>query len=431
MATKRLQNITREINRNQNTPLSIKRSLRTAFGLLDDTVAVSESFTNSNLRTNGLISGGAVWLTGLTFAVSICEYVVNGVLYTSPATQVTLGAADGSNPRFDAIAVDTAGAAVVVAGTAAAAPVRPEVDGDTQVEVTFVLIDTSATTPSGVTTTTIYAEDAEWTAAVSANGAAADTSDPHGGTKAVLFTDAVTGDYATFTNSAVVQPAEIDTLFFYVKNTASNGGGKTYFDLAWYNDVTRVSDWVRVWDGTYNWNFSDTSDYQLIQIPFSDFNADGTSIDVLRINFFQKGPWRWNILFDDIKYQKGVPTESTTNFAVLNAHNVYSKAQGSAITTLTDAATVVWDMAPSNVYYVTLGGNRIIGAPTNVKPGYTYILFIDQGAGSRTLTWNAAFLWAGGTAPTLATGAAAVDVVSFVAGPDGSLYGSLGVADAS
>lgn len=82
---------------------------------------------------------------------------------------------------------------------------------------------------------------------------------------------------------------------------------------------------------------------------------------------------------------------------------------------LTDGATINWDLSAAPVARVTLGGNRTVAAPTNMTDGYTYILeIIQDGTGSRTLTWNAAFLWPSGIAPTLSTGAGKVDIITFV-----------------
>lgn len=91
--------------------------------------------------------------------------------------------------------------------------------------------------------------------------------------------------------------------------------------------------------------------------------------------------------------------------------------------TLTDAATIDWDMNSGEVATVTLGGNRTMAAPTNLKKG-TYILHVIQdGTGSRTITWNSVFKWSFAVAPTLSTGAGKRDIISFVS--DGTnLYGS-------
>lgn len=91
--------------------------------------------------------------------------------------------------------------------------------------------------------------------------------------------------------------------------------------------------------------------------------------------------------------------------------------------TLTDAATINWDMSSGAIATVTLADNRTMAAPTNLKKG-TYILHVIQdGTGGRTLTWNAVFKWIGGVTPTLSSGANDHDVFTFVC--DGTnLYGS-------
>jgi len=94
-----------------------------------------------------------------------------------------------------------------------------------------------------------------------------------------------------------------------------------------------------------------------------------------------------------------------------------------AFQTLTDGATINWDVSLGQIATVTLGGNRTIAAPTNLKVG-TYLLHVIQDAtGSRTLTWNAVFKWPAAVAPTLTTTESRRDIISFVC--DGTnLYGS-------
>lgn len=82
---------------------------------------------------------------------------------------------------------------------------------------------------------------------------------------------------------------------------------------------------------------------------------------------------------------------------------------------LTDAATIATDCSQSNVFTVTLGGNRTLGAPTNLLAGATYIWIVTQdGSGGRTLSFNSVFKFPGGVDPTLTTTAAAVDIISGV-----------------
>jgi len=74
--------------------------------------------------------------------------------------------------------------------------------------------------------------------------------------------------------------------------------------------------------------------------------------------------------------------------------------------TLTDGATISWDAQAEPVAKVTLAGNRTMAAPTNGATGqFVSLLVIQDGTGTRTLTWNAVYEFASDTAPTLtATG---------------------------
>ena len=82
--------------------------------------------------------------------------------------------------------------------------------------------------------------------------------------------------------------------------------------------------------------------------------------------------------------------------------------------TLTDAATVAWNTATSQVATFTfVSTNRTMGTPTNLKDGAFYALKVVQNAGSNTLTWASTFKWTGGTAPTLSTAAGAIDIFLF------------------
>jgi hypothetical protein len=87
----------------------------------------------------------------------------------------------------------------------------------------------------------------------------------------------------------------------------------------------------------------------------------------------------------------------------------------SAIGTLTDGATITPDFDTANLFTVTLGGNRTMANPSNIVAGQSGSIFIVQdGTGSRTLSWGSYWDFAGGTAPTLSTTASAVDRIDYV-----------------
>lgn len=82
--------------------------------------------------------------------------------------------------------------------------------------------------------------------------------------------------------------------------------------------------------------------------------------------------------------------------------------------TLTDAATIAVDMDTGINFVVTLGGNRALGNPTNTEVGKSgHIRVIQDGTGTRTLSYESSWEFAGGTAPTLSTTAADEDMLYF------------------
>ena len=82
--------------------------------------------------------------------------------------------------------------------------------------------------------------------------------------------------------------------------------------------------------------------------------------------------------------------------------------------TLTDASTIAWDVQSSPVAKVTLGDNRTLGAGTNAVAGqFVSLLVIQDGTGSRTLSFNAVYEFTEDAAPTLTTTASKGDLFVF------------------
>ncbi len=74
--------------------------------------------------------------------------------------------------------------------------------------------------------------------------------------------------------------------------------------------------------------------------------------------------------------------------------------------TLTDAATIAWDLATGFDFVVTLAASRTLGFPTNLTVGKRGRLRVVQPAGGGcTLSYQAGFVWSGGTVGAVDTGA--------------------------
>ena len=96
------------------------------------------------------------------------------------------------------------------------------------------------------------------------------------------------------------------------------------------------------------------------------------------------------------------------------AYSSFTSAALNPEATLTDGATPSWNALTQPVAKITIAGNRTIGAASGGVAGqFISLLIIQDGTGSRTMTWNAAYEFKDDTAPTLTTTAAKGDLFVF------------------
>lgn len=90
------------------------------------------------------------------------------------------------------------------------------------------------------------------------------------------------------------------------------------------------------------------------------------------------------------------------------------KAIKTPIESNTDGATITFNMDEANTHTVTLGGNRIL-ALSNVDVGQKFIIrLVQDGTGSRTVTWFSTIKWPGNLVPTLTETGGKTDVFGFI-----------------
>jgi hypothetical protein len=111
-------------------------------------------------------------------------------------------------------------------------------------------------------------------------------------------------------------------------------------------------------------------------------------------------------------------TTAASKVITADANNLttVSGAVANVEDTLTDGATITWDVIDSPVAKVTLAGNRTLSAPSGTTPiagQFISLLIIQDGTGSRTITWNAVYEFAADTAPTLTATANLGDLFTF------------------
>ena len=80
-------------------------------------------------------------------------------------------------------------------------------------------------------------------------------------------------------------------------------------------------------------------------------------------------------------------------------------------------------MKDGNFFTVTLAGNRALANPSNLAAGQSgCFLIVQDGTGSRTLSYGNLYDFIGGTAPTLTTTASAVDRIDYIVRTTGSIH---------
>jgi len=91
------------------------------------------------------------------------------------------------------------------------------------------------------------------------------------------------------------------------------------------------------------------------------------------------------------------------------------KAAVADVVSLTDGTSIAVSFNDGQNFAVQLAGSRTLESPTNCVAGQVGSIFIIQdGTGSRTLSYGANWKFAAGTAPTLSTAASAVDRVDYI-----------------
>ena len=145
----------------------------------------------------------------------------------------------------------------------------------------------------------------------------------------------------------------------------------------------------------------------------NDFNFKASGTEVLRITNSSS-----DVVIKPTVDAKDIIFQQYDGTSILEINDgAYAKFTAAAIApeaTLSDASTVTINALTQSVSKVTLGGNRTIGlASGGVAGAFISILVIQDGTGSRTVSWNAAYEFAADTAPTLTTTANLGDLFVF------------------
>lgn len=106
--------------------------------------------------------------------------------------------------------------------------------------------------------------------------------------------------------------------------------------------------------------------------------------------------------------QEADATKSKLIAPHMQAKNLISSAE---VDNGNSAAADTVDWTAGMYQKSTLTGNCTFTFTAPQGPTQLRLKLVQDGTGSRLVTWPSAVKWAGGTAPTLSTGAAAVDII--------------------
>jgi len=241
--------------------------------------------------------------------VSAAEYFINGTRYASAEDTASLAAAHATLDRLDVIALDTLGAVVVLPGTAASTPSEPSVDPAQYLKLAIVFVAHATTAPPDVQSVTVYAEAVgpplEWTWTSSgASIVVTSTSTPHVGTKTIEGTNVVAGVYAQGTiGSGSIDPTDYDHLLLFIRSKAAWNSSRGLLVTLRLSDVL-VGAAVQIRrSGTFGFDSTLLTDYQMVAIPIPAFAVpQGSAITNVRIEDFGGAI---GFFIDDVSFQVG------------------------------------------------------------------------------------------------------------------------------
>lgn len=281
-----------------------------------------------------LVSGATIaWLTGYQYEVGAATYYISGAPVSSTTDTVTLTAADATLDRIDVLVLDAAGALSSIDGTPSANPAEPTIDPAVHLRLGIVYVSAATTEPE-INQTSIYAENAEWTATASAGTIVVNsTSNPRTGTYDVEGTNVAANAYVSFVKPAAgtVDLAIMNTVVFYVRVKAAFPTNKA-LRLGWYSGTALRGSQVTVSNGLYGFNSALTGSYQQIVVPISAFNVpQGNLVTTLRITVIGSGA-SVGFYLDDIVLNEGLITLPSLTASRALVSNVAGNIAASTVT---------------------------------------------------------------------------------------------------
>jgi len=164
-----------------------------------------------------------------------------------------------------------------------------------------------------------------------------------------------------------------------------------------------------------------------------DANEHYTQANITATGTVASGTWQGTSIsttYTDAKLADVVDDTTPTLGGALDCNDLEVqkpkfKDYGETLTTANTSTTYTIDLTNGNVFELTLTGNctYTFSNPPGSGIGGSFTLIQKQdGSGSRTVSWPASVDWAGGSGPTISSGANDVDVFTFVTTDAGTTW---------
>lgn len=235
----------------------------------------------------------------------------------------------------------------------------------------------------------------------------------------------------TLTSSVDITIPSVSKIYF-VKNNTSGSYPITLKTAATTakTTVTQGGTGPFICDGTNVFTGADTTGLGLGTAATLDFGTGDanlipvSSADVRYIPTSTSSTITSNKVFRGTVITSGTNTFTSTTThsgeSIFSAHisatssATFAGAVGTPIVSLSAATSLALNLSTGNDFAVTLTGATTLLNPSNAKIGQCgTIRVIQDGTGSRTMSYGDAYNFAGGTAPTLTTNASAVDLLIY------------------
>lgn len=391
-----------------------------------------------------ILSGNVVYSgTGLVYESTPYTYIIGGVVYNASANNSITLSVGGAQPRKDVIIADTAGNITVIEGTEAASPAEPSLTNfDTQIKLTVVDVAALATTPTGVTEESMYyefaGEPSEWTVTETTAGARISLNsalDPYAGSVSIRMANPITNDQVIFTNNVSVDMADHTHIVFRIKlgSVLPSGFG---FKVTPKNAGIQSVGSAGIYNGSFGFDSTNITDYQLIAIPFSTFSSsvsfDSITLTVLNSTGAQ------TIYIDNVRLLAGIDVVSSLNIPLNTSDLVNDGENGTnpfiTALDLTDVALTILDEGNGDGYVLTdsvranfgnIGLHAVdltthsLGASTTLGAGgdYSFLAGEEQTIVGGSQAWGAFSLGSGnviGSGANDVTGAGALGILNTI-----------------